>query len=350
MKNLIITGVLCLVGNIVSAQIFTAQFSNNAEQDEKVSPAVKERIEEFASEIRVIVIEEKLAMNEEIEKLADDLKNQKITSEDAENQKAAIALQFSEKINARIDKLSFDLDEIIKQQVKFSIMNTDVNELIKEKEYKKNRTIRPVNHVSGFLAYGLISFSGKENQKLNDHNHFNSGIDLGLTYNRQLSRTSPFTFKSGFYFSWRTIRFSDRYMINRDENGLVDLIKNEHHLSKSKLRATYLMFPLGFEFSTAKLKFDSEDKPYRNVSEGISFTLNVYGGFRLSNNNIVKGDDVRFRDKKTNYNLNNFAYGGQFTLSLYDVKFFVRQEFSPYFKDGTFDDRKMIQFGVTTGF
>ena len=350
MKKYIVSGILCLVGMTLNAQKIKFDFNENSQTDERVSPAAREKMEQYAIEIREIVIREKLAMETEISKVDEDLSQGNISDSLAGNLKADIALRFSERINSGIEDLKFDLDELIKQQVQYSIMNTDIEKLKEEQNSKVEQwQYKPQNYISGYLSYGMIHLGDGENQKLNDHLGFSSGIDFGFLYHRQFKKTSPFVFLTGAYLSWRTLQFDDNYFVTRNLDGQVDLHQYEHHLDKSKLRATYIMIPLGIKYSTAGLK-TKNDEIYRDPGKGIGFTANVYGGFRISTNHIVKGNDIDYRDKKTNYELNNFAYGGQFTLSIYNWNFFVRQEFSPYFNKGNFDDRKMLQFGLNLGF
>ncbi len=311
---------------------------------------MREKLEQYAIEIREIVIQEKLAMETEISKVEEDLKNGMINSGEASNLKADIALRFSERINSGIENLKFDLDEITKQQVQYTIMNTDVDQLKKEQKDKTEQwSYKPINQMTGYLSYGMIVLPDDDNQKLNDHMGYSSGIDFGFLYHRQLTKTSPFVFLTGAYLSWRTLRFDDNYFVTRNNDGVVDLTQYSQNLEVSKLRATYIMIPLGVKYSISGLKTKNEET-YRNPDKGIGLTANVYGGFRISTNHIVEGVDVDYRDKKTNYELNNFAYGGQLTLSIFSWNFFVRQELSPVFNNGNFDKRKMLQFGINVGF
>jgi hypothetical protein len=332
----------------IFAQQVKLDFNKNKEPDERVSPLYKEETEQYAIEIREIVIREKLAMEAEISKVDDDLKNGNISDSLAGNLKADIALRFSERIDSGIGNLKFDLDEAVKKQVQYSIMNTDVEKL-KEEQAEEEWHYKPQNELGGYLSYGMISLPDDDNAALNDHLSYSSGIDFGFLYHRQFSETSPFVLMTGAYLSWRTIRFDDDYLISRNDEGNVDLYPYAKKLDKSKLRATYIMVPVGIKYSFNSLK-TKNDESYRDPDDGIAVTANLYGGFRISSNNIVDGEDVDYRDKKTNYKLNDFAYGAQFTLSIDDWNFFVRQELSPYFKDGTFDDRRMLQFGVNLGF
>lgn len=350
MKKSIVLGLLCLVGMTLQAQKIKLDFNDKSTPGERVSPIYKEKTEQYAIEIREIVIQEKLAMETEVSKVETDLANGVISDSLAGNLKADIALRFSERINSGIENLKFDLDEAVKQQVQFSIMNTDVEQLKKDQEDKKEEwNYKPKNEMTGYLAYGMIVLPDDENQKLNDHLAYSSGIDFGFLYHRQPTKTSPFVFITGAYLSWRTVRFDDNYFLTRDGNGVVDLTQYPQNLDKSKLRSTYIMIPLGVKYSIFNLTTKNEET-YRNPNNGIGITANVYGGFRVSTNHIVEGVDVDYRDKKTNYELNNFAYGAQLTLSIQNWNFFVRQELSPFFNDGNFDDRKMLQFGLNVGF
>ncbi len=350
MKTYIISGILCLVGMNLTAQTIKLDFNENTKETERISPNYKEKTEQYAIEIREIVIREKLSMEAEVSKVETELAGGIISDSLAGNLKADIALRFSERINSGIENLKFDLDEAVKQQVQYSIMNTDVEQLKKDQEQMtEDWHYKPQNEMTGYLSYGMIVLPDDENQKLNDHLAYSSGIDFGFLYHRQLTKTSPFVFITGAYLSWRTIRFDDNYFVTRNNDGVVDLSQYPHNLDKSKLRSTYIMIPLGIKYSTSGLKTTNEET-YRNPDKGIGISANLYGGFRISTNHIVEGVEVDYRDKKTNYELNNFAYGGQLTLSIYNWNFFVRQEFSPYFNTGNFDDRKMLQFGINLGF
>lgn len=350
MKKYLVTGIVCLISTFTFAQKISIDLGNERKEDEKVSPLVKQKVEEYALEVRQIVIKEKLAMEQEVSKVNEELENNLLTEEQANQHKAEIALKFSERINSNIEKLHFNLDDITKQQVQYSIMGTDLEELKKEVKEGKSNLYKRINQITGYFGYGMISLPDDDNQNLNNHLGISSGIDAGLIYNLQFNRTSPFSFKSGMYFSWRTLRFDDDYFMMRDQEGSIDLVHYDKGLSKSKLRATYLMVPIGISYNSSKIKIDEEGNSYRNISRGFGISANVYGGFRISNNNIVKGEQINFRHKKSNMNLNDFAYGAQLTLNYNSWNVFVRQEMSSYFKENTFDDRKMIQFGIGLGF
>lgn len=350
-RKFIILGILCAFSMDSFAQKIKLNLNENREAEEQISNAVREKIEEYAFEIRKIVIDEKVLMNEEISGVNLELKNNSITLSEAENRKSEISQKYAERINQRISQIDFDLDEITKKQVEYTILNTDVEKLSKEKHYQSlEDNYKAKNEVTGFLSYGLMHFEDGDDESLNNHLGYSSGIDAGFLYHRQFNRTSPWEFITGVYFSWRTLRFDDDYMINRSEDGEVTLVPYDKNLKKSKLRSTYVMVPVGIKFNISPLKQVTDGFSYRNTSQGISLGANLYGGFRISKNNIVKGDDISHREKDTNYNLSPFVYGAQITLGIDNINFFVRQDFSSYFEKNTFDDRKMLQFGINLGF
>ncbi|WP_288764096.1 PorT family protein [uncultured Weeksella sp.] len=349
-KKFIVLSMLCLFGMQINAQRISIDLNNEKVYDEKVSPKVKEEIEVFSTQIKDIVNKEKVKMDEEIAKVNLQLSEKKITETQADEEKKAIAERYAEQINTKITSLGFDLDDVIKKQVNYAIMGK--TEPLSEKTISNlKKKYRSVNELNGYMSWGIMSFANNDNEKLNQHLGFSSNLETGLVYHRQFNRTSPFELLTGLIMSWRTIRFDDNRYLTREADGNVDLIASTESLSKSKLRATYLMVPIGVKYHmTSKLKAIGDDFQYRNINKGLAVGFNLYGGAKISNNNIVKSDLIKQRDKDTNYNLNPFVYGAQVTLALNSVNIFARQDFSSYFKDNTFDDRRMLQFGLNFGF
>ncbi|MDK7375262.1 PorT family protein [Weeksella virosa] len=349
-KKFIVLSMLCLFGMQINAQRISIDLNNEKVYDEKVSPKVKEEIEVFSTQIKDIVNKEKVKMDEEIAKVNLQLSEKKITETQADEEKKAIAERYAEQINTKITSLGFDLDDVIKKQVNYAIMGK--TEPLSEKTISNlKKKYRSVNELNGYMSWGIMSFANNDNEKLNQHLSFSSNLEAGLVYHRQFNRTSPFELLTGLVMSWRTIRFDDNRYLTREADGNVDLIASTESLSKSKLRATYLMVPIGVKYHmTSKLKAIGDDFQYRNINKGLAVGFNLYGGAKISNNNIVKSDLIKQRDKDTNYNLNPFVYGAQVTLALNSVNIFARQDFSSYFKDNTFDDRRMLQFGLNFGF
>jgi len=350
MKKFIVPGVLCLLAAASFGQVVSVNFNDlPKEESDLISPVVKEKIEEYALEVRKIVIEEKVGMNAEIAKVDSAFTAKTIDTSQAEAQKEEISQRYSDKIDERIQALHFDLDEITKKQVQFTILNTDVEKLTKEMDLNAfEKKHRPRNEITMFLSYGMMYLPDGDNELLNKHLGYSSGIDAGFMYHRQFNRASPWEFMTGIYSSYRTLRFDDDYYVNKTDEGEVELVQFERNLNKSKLRANYIVLPIGLQYNIAPLK-TVEGISYRGKAK-LSLSANVYGGLRTHSVRILKGDGIKQKQKGSNYNLNKYIFGAQFTLHLNSVNFFVRRDFTPYFEKGTFDGRKMLQFGINFGF
>lgn len=333
-----------LISNLAYSQKF--KFDLNDKNSDKISPIVQDRITEFTLIIRQIVKEEKTAMEKKIAEVDEDLKQDKLTINEANAKKETLAKVYSTVINDRIKEINFNLDDIIKQQVAFSIMNDeDPIETSTDEDIRKRYKI--INQINGYGSFGYMAFTGRKNEELNKHEKFSSNLTFGLMYERQLSITSPVNFLVGGLFSWRTYRLDDSMMFNRDEDGNVGLVKSDKALDKSKLRSAYILAPIGFKFNFSKIKQVTENFAYRPKSKHY-IAAYAYGGALLSSNNIVKGKGIRSREKG-NYNVNNFIYGAEITVGLGLINVFVRKDFNNYFKEKTFDNRKMLQFGINIG-
>ena len=343
-KKLIVAGLLCLSATSLYAQKFT--FDLNDKSNDKISPIVRDQISEFTLVIRQIVQEEKKAMEKKIAEVDKSLADGKLTVSEATAKKEALANVYSASINERIQEVNFNLDDIIKQQVAFSIMNGE-DPITPKTEKEAIKKYRITNTMNGYASFGYMNFTGKNNEELDKHEKFSSNLTLGLVYERQLSITSPINFLAGGLLSWRTYRLDDDMMFNRDDDGNVSILKSEKSLDKSKLRSAYFMVPVGFKYNFSKLKRVTDDFTYRPQSKHYIAAYG-YGGTLLSSNNIVKGDGIRNKSKG-NYNVNNFVYGAEITVGLGIINLFVRKDFNNYFKDNTFDNRKMIQFGINLG-
>ena len=342
-KKFIITGMLCLVTISANAQKKALRLNLQPKEDTTVSPIVKEKVEEYAVKINGIIQEEKKLMEGELSTLQ--AKN--LDKAEFNKQKAQIADQYSQKIDSKIEAIGFDLDQVIQKQVRYSLLNSDVtsNEELKAQLLKK---YKPVKNLEGYFSYAIMTLTNdKSDNDLDKNLGYANNLEFGLKFNYQFGRTSPWGLISGIGFSWRTVR-PDNNMVFAKQDADVFLAKFDGSLSKSKLRTGYIMVPLGLQYNFSKLKNAGMDIQYRPYSDGFRVGANVYGGIKMSTNNIVKGDDRNLRDR-SNYQVNPFVYGAQFTVSYNNVSLFVKKDFSNFFKDSYFENDKALVFGVALG-
>ncbi|EJL73675.1 outer membrane beta-barrel protein [Chryseobacterium populi] len=340
-KKIIMLGLVCLLSASAYSQRKSLGLNLQSKEDTEVSPIVKEKVDEYARKIDAIIQEEKKLMEAEL--LTLQAKN--LDKAEFDKQKAIVADRFSEKIDQRIEELGFDLDTVIQKQVRYSLLNSDVtsNEELKEKLLKK---FRPTKSLDGYISYGIMNLTNsKADNSLDKNLGYAGNFEFGFKFNYQFSRTSPWGLISGIGFSWRTLNIDNNMFIAKDANADVYLANFDKNLSKSKLRTGYIMVPLGVQYNFSRIKNAGMDIQYRDYNKGFKVGANVYGGVKMSTNNIIKGDGISQRERG-NYQVSPFIYGGQLTVSYNDFSIFVKKDFGNFFKDGNFENDKALVFGV----
>ena len=342
-KKFIITGMLCLFATSINAQKKPLSLNLQPKEDTSVSPIVKEKIEEYATKIHSIIQVEKNKMEADLKMLQE----KSLTKADFDKEKAQIADSYSEKIDSQIENLGFDLDHVIQKQVRYSLLNSDItsNEDLRKELLAK---FRPTKNLEGYFSYGIMVLTNdKPDNDLDKNLGYSNNLEFGLKFNYQFGRTSPWGLISGLGFSWRTIRPDNNLIFAKDNHDVI-LTKYDGGLDKAKLRTGYIMVPLGLQYNFSKIKNAGMDVQYRPYSNGFRVGANVYGGVRMSTQNIVKGDGKSIRDR-SNYNVNPFVYGAQFTISYNNISLFVKKDLNNTFKDSYFENDKSLIFGLALG-
>lgn len=341
--------VMSLFSQSVSAQKPLIQVDINPKDHQPVSPIVKENIEKYAVEINDVIRLEKAKMESEIEKVDFQLTQNKLTKDEAETLKKEIADKYAETINEKIEKINFDMDDVIKKQVRFSLLNSDAQTQFEEIEELKRR-YNATRSLSPYMSYGAIFLTKSEPDNDLDKNiGFSSNLELGFKFNYQFNRTSPFALTSGLALSWRTLRIENNRKFSKDENGDVYLERFDGSFKKSKLRSTYLMVPVGIQYNFSPLKDAGQGVGYRPFYGGFKAGVNAYGGILLSSNNITKGNKYSRRNKE-NYQMAPFVYGLQLNAAYNNIAVYLRKDLNDLFKKETFDHSQLLQVGVTLGF
>ena len=339
-KKFIMMGFVCLLSTTAYAQRKPV-LNLQPKEDTEVSPIVKEKVDEYAKKIDTIIKEEKKLMEAELT----ELQSKNLSKAEFDVQKSLVASRYSEKIDQRIEELGFDMDAVIQKQVRYSLLNSDVtsNEELKEKLLKK---FRPTKDLSPYISYGIMNLTNDRPDNALDTNlRYAGNFEFGLKFNYQFGRTSPWGLISGIGFSWRTLSIDNDMFVTKDANSNVSLAYYEKGLSKSKLRTGYIIVPLGLQYNFSKVKNAGLDVRYLDYSNGFRVGANIYGGVKMSTNNIIKGDGISDRDR-SDYQVSPFIYGGQFTVSYNDFSIFVKKDFGNFFKNGTFANDKALVFGV----
>ncbi len=317
-------------------------------KDNSVSPIVREKIENYAREVNRIIQDEKRLMEKDLELAKTEAERKGWSKAEIDDEKAKIADRYSQRIDRRIADLGFDVDDVIRKQVRYSLLNSDAAD---QEQLKKELTkkFRAENSFRSYISYGVMTFTNDATENDLDRNKtFSNNLELGLHYNRQLGAASPWGIVSGVGLSWRTLRLGNDMFFKTENNG-VSIENAGKNLSKSKLRTGYVMVPLGVQYNFSPLQTVADDVVYRSYFKGFRVGGGLYGGVQMSTNHIIKGDDMKIRNR-AEYKVNPFVYGAEFKLSYNQVTLFVKKDFSPYFKDNAFPNDKMVQIGLSYGY
>lgn len=339
-RKFIMMGFVCLLSTSIYAQKKPV-LNLQSKEDSEVSPIVKEKVDDYAKNIDAIIREEKKLMEAELL----ELQAKNLDKEEFDKQKALVAGRYSEKIDQRIEALGFDMDAVIQKQVRFSLLNSDItsNEELKQKLLKK---FRPTKDLSPYISYGIMNLTNdKPDNALDNNLRYAGNFEFGFKFNYQFGRTSPWGLISGIGFSWRTLSIDNNMFVAKGTDSNVYLANYDKGLSKSKLRTGYIIVPLGLQYNFSRLKNAGMDVQYLDYSEGFRIGANIYGGVKMSTNNIIKGDGISYRDR-SDYQVSPFIYGGQFTVSYNDFSIFVKKDFGNFFRNGNFENDKALVFGV----
>ncbi len=343
-KKIIMMGLVCLFSSAHLHAQRNIKINFPSKKETEISPVVKEKVEEYASKINSIIQEEKTMMEAELKVL----QSKNLNKQEFDQQKKEVADRYAEKIDQKIEDLGFDLDSVIQKQVRYSLLNTDVTS---DEELKANllKKFRQTRSLDPYFSYGIMMLNNNLADNILDQNiGYSSNLEVGLKLNYQFSRTSPWGLISGLGLSWRTLRPENNMVFAKDSNNDVSLENYVGNIDKSKLRTGYLMVPLGLQYNFSKLKNVGMDIQYRPYGWGFRVAANLYGGVKMSTNNIVRGDGEDFRNR-SNYQVNPFVYGGQLTVSYNSISLFVKQDFSNYFKDSHFPNDKALVIGLGIG-
>ena len=129
---------LCLFAWPALAQKPLIQVDINPKDHQPVSPIVKENIEKYAQRINDVIRLEKAKMESEIEKIDFQVSKNQLSLEEADQLKKETSEKYSETINEKIEKIEFDMDDVIKKQVRFSLLNSDAQTEFEEFEELKS--------------------------------------------------------------------------------------------------------------------------------------------------------------------------------------------------------------------
>lgn len=328
----------------------------------------------YSKKIDSIVVAEKSKMNSELDKLDKDFKKKKITSDEKQQQRTAIATKYQQIINEKIDANKEDLEAATKELVKDAVFKSNDtvksgrNEFwlgfnginMKLNERKKNN--HPKNYLQtleitiGMGGAGLtaknepFSFYNKDSDVKNT---VINSWQIALWYGNQIgSYTSPFFYRFGL--GMRSDVYTPKYgqVFMQDKNNLFIGDFNRGNLKRTALYSTYLTVPVDLKFVlNPKYKEYEGVKYLDNKKNQLALVVGIYGGVRIENHNYIKYSNEysgRIVEKeKMIHGLNDFIFGGKLGISYAGFNLFIQKDFTPAFNNNALLKKKYgLQIGI----
>ena len=310
-------------------------------------------IESLETSKEQVIKEEKEALKKEVVVINEQLDNEEITSERADELKAEAAekhaLNIENKIAIIDNKIALlernenETTLIIKDN-KVIVEVFDDGEFIsvslgKKKKFDKRTTSKMV------VAFGLNNLI-TEGESFNDTDYEIGGsrfFELGWAWKTRVFKESNWLrIKYGFSFQWDGLKPTDnRYFVDIGE--VTELQLHPESLDKAKLRVDKLVFPVHFEFGPSK-KVEKEDYFRYSTNKQLKVGLGAYAGFKMSSRQKLKYsvDGNNTKEKiKASYNTNNVIYGLSGYIGWGCTGLYVKYDLNPIFKDNPIDQHNI---------
>lgn len=322
----------------------------------------------YSRKVDSIIISEKAKMNDELDLLEKSFKDQKLSYDDKQKQKADVAKKYEQSINEKVDEQKNQLEEATRELVKASVMGkTNVfdqiqfaqnNAVLSIKDSKKTKKelLKGVDLNVSFALSNLVGSVGSFNigQKTPESQFGKSGsFVVEYRYTNQLGKlTSPVFYRIGL-----GVR-SDTY-VQRDPQFFVQSNRQifledftDGSLRKARLSNNYIHVPVDFVFVlNPKYTVENDQKMLDNSKGNLRISAGIYGGVRfLSQNQIIykNFEDNRVSNRENiKGSVNDFIFGGKISLGYGALNLFVKKDFTPIFNNNALIENKYgIQIGL----
>ena len=275
------------------------------------------------------------------------LESGQISSQEAEQQKAALAEARAKKIEDRVAEEQEKLDELVQDQVngEFTpdssrVITLGIGGKSKNRKNGERRTTTQLVFATGF--------NHLETNKSIAHSDFSvwkSGfIEVGMTAKTRIMKDNNLL-QAKYGLSVMTNKLSptdNRYFA---VDGLkTELVEAPFSLKTSRMANTYLTLPVHLEFDFGKPREVDGKKIFRSHQ---SFRLGLGGfiGGRLGTRQVIKYTDADGHDVKQitrgNYNTNDFIYGVSAYIGYSDISLYAKYDLNPMFRNNDVEQRNI---------
>ncbi|MBO6184668.1 MAG: hypothetical protein J6O88_08230 [Chryseobacterium sp.] len=322
---------------------------------------------DYSKKIDSIIVSEKAKMNNELDTLDKSFKENKVSAEEKQRQRAEVAQKYEQIINEKVDDQKSDLEEATKELVKNSVMGkgkisdrigfAQNNALLYVKDSKRTKK----ELLSGVDLNFSLAFSNLTNSAASLNIASDSEVKFGNStswvieyrYTHQLGKlTSPMFYRIGLGYRGDMFRLADSQVFVKDGEHifLSDFMKG--YLKNSRFSNFYLAIPIDLVMVLdPKYTTENNQKMLDNSKGNFRVSLGIYGGYRiLSQNQIIykNFDGNKVNDIESNKGAaNNFLFGSKISIGYRALNLFVKKDLTPIFNENAKINNKYgIQIGL----
>lgn len=294
----------------------------------------------IADKIEKITKDEKEILKQEVEAVNVQLSEGKITQEQAEKRKKELAEARAVIIEEKVTLAQNELNDLVQAKVDGKIKEDSSKVYMisfKHKKRDKDSIYGEKRTTSQFVfAMGLNNTLA--DGKLQDSNYRFMGshfYEWGFTYNSRLLKNDNLLHaKYGLSLMYNNIRPTDNrsFVVDGDQTNLVT---NPTHLTESRFRNIYLAVPVHLEFDFTKAE-ENNGKTYFRTHKSFRFGIGGYAGINVKSKQILKFEEEDLKYKTTikgDYNVNNFVYGLSSYIGYRELSLYFKYDLNPLFEN-----------------
>lgn len=294
----------------------------------------------IADKIEKITKDEKEILKQEVEAVNVQLSEGKITKEQAEKRKKELAEARAVIIEEKVTLAQNELNDLVQAKVDGKIKEDSSKVYMisfKHKKRDKDSIYGEKRTTSQFVfAMGLNNTLA--DGKLQDSNYRFMGshfYEWGFTYNSRLLKNDNLLHaKYGLSLMYNNIRPTDNrsFVVDGDQTNLVT---NPTHLTESRFRNVYLAVPVHLEFDFTKAE-ENNGKTYFKTHKSFRFGIGGYAGINVKSKQILKFEEEDLKYKTTvkgDYNVNNFVYGLSSYIGYRELSLYFKYDLNPLFEN-----------------
>jgi hypothetical protein len=321
------------------------------------NPTFEEKAKQLSIKIDSITIAEKKLLKKDIRAIEKLYNNNKITLEEAEQQKIDATSLHANNIKTEVAKIETELHDLVQNRVDNKVVSENSNKIVFEiskdgvKIFKQNQKKNRRTYPYTVLAFGLNNLVNDDDINSIQDTEFEFGgsrfFEFGINYKTRIFKQASVPYINyGLSVRYNNLRFKDDKFFITDENQTI-IAEHPQSLKKSNFKNVQLVVPVMLELDFSKPKIKDGKKIFRR-NRNFRFGFGGFGGINLKSKQVLKYrlDGKRIKDKtRGDFNVNNFVYGLNAFIGWDDTSFYVKYDLQDLFKD-SFKDQKNISFGV----